>query len=948
MSNDIDRTDGGNASASLPTGPVPGTVFGEPAPTGMPYGWGQEGGHKDSLRHRLAPILRFKWTVVLAAVLIAIPAVAAVWTLPMFQPQYAARGEVRVRPIIPRLVFKTEETGPIPHYDSFLRTQVAVIYSPDILRRVLEQKDVKATEWYRKAEKSRARSSMAWYEEFLRDLRQKIGKTGGSQLERLRKALEVRPRGRTEIIDVSMTTVKGQDAATIVNAVLDEYMTAVRESADQEEQKLYKRLSDEYETLRTEIQQREKQISALEEALGTGTPEDLVGKSRVRLDESRAQLGMVRQQVRTAELQEQAAWRMVRANPATAKQLKSRLAEELEVLATDIESAQMDVSDLREKTRQSGRPDENGKETEQRLKDAEQHLARLERDRRDYGRCLKELEAALASEDGAEQAGDEGDMPERGRPDFHRDAEWRQLHASVRQIEQELELKDFQDPEWQRLKQLHQQAELELQVARERFSEQPADPEGNPRSHPALLELEKRVEFAKKQLDARGAQVEEDLQKRLAVIKDDLEERERQLENHWATYAASPTQTAGRDASGLGRFLLSAEQNIGLLMQTDPVTAFLEAHHRARVLREQETAIQESLTKQKKEFDRLFSQAQNLQNLQQNLRYKKELYEAVQTRLEQKRVEQQVPGSITVLNRAIAPSEPSRDRRALFSAMALFGALGAGVVLAFLRDNMRQSIHAPEELAQAIQPPFLETLPCISTRRDNDLENDDRLLECIRMLRTTLLQRLDPTRGNTIQITSAGPEAGKSTLSSLLAKSLARAGRSVLLVDADLRHPALAERFAAPPGPGFLGALTGGVADINAIQDTDVPGLDFLPAGRRFRHADAELITNGTFEGCLRRWRDCYEIVLFDSSPILPVADARILAQRVDATILVAREKHCRRPEIEAAIDHLDRCGGHLLGAVLITSDRSERYGGGYYNRYGAKYYSTANDADES
>jgi capsular exopolysaccharide synthesis family protein len=280
--------------------------------------------------------------------------------------------------------------------------------------------------------------------------------------------------------------------------------------------------------------------------------------------------------------------------------------------------------------------------------------------------------------------------------------------------------------------------------------------------------------------------------------------------------------------------------------------------------------------------------------------------------------------------------------------MALFGALGAAVVLAFLRNGMRQSIWGPEELQQAIHPPFLQTLPRISTRRNADPMNDPHLVERVRRLRITLLQCMDPSRGNAIQVTSAEPEAGKSTVAIMLARSLARAGRSVLLVDADLHHPALAERLSMPPDPGFLGALAGSVDDVDPIVETDLPGLDLLPAGRKRHQADPEPVTSGTFEGCLERWRKRYEIILFDSSPILPVADALILAQRVDGTILVAREKHCRRPEIQAAIEDLDRSGGTLLGAVLITSGRYGRYFGGYYKRYGTKYYSAATETDDA
>ncbi len=183
----------------------------------------------------LSKLLIYKWTMVAVFVLLATPAIVATWTL--VAPKYTARGEIRVRPILPHLVFQTEDSGTIPFYTSYVNTQVAVMRNPTILRRVLDQPNVQNTQWYKKPEASLIRNPLP-------------------PLERLGDYLSVRPRGRTEIIDVAMTTRKASDSAVIVNAVLDQYIKFVRESTEQTKDFLFRTLVDEYNSRGNEIEGR--------------------------------------------------------------------------------------------------------------------------------------------------------------------------------------------------------------------------------------------------------------------------------------------------------------------------------------------------------------------------------------------------------------------------------------------------------------------------------------------------------------------------------------------------------------------------------------------------------------------------------------------------------------------------------------------------------------------
>jgi non-specific protein-tyrosine kinase len=95
---------------------------------------------------------------------------------------------------------------------------------------------------------------------------------------------------------------------------------------------------------------------------------------------------------------------------------------------------------------------------------------------------------------------------------------------------------------------------------------------------------------------------------------------------------------------------------------------------------------------------------------------------------------------------------------------------------------------------------------------------------------------------------------------------------------------------------------------------------------------DPELLANGVFSSCLRRWKSSYDFVLLDSPPVLPVADARILAGQVDGTIMVLRASHSRRDEVVQAYADLSAAGGTLLGTMLVGVQTPSSYG--YYNDY--------------
>ena len=171
----------------------------------------------------------------------------------------------------------------------------------------------------------------------------------------------------------------------------------------------------------------------------------------------------------------------------------------------------------------------------------------------------------------------------------------------------------------------------------------------------------------------------------------------------------------------------------------------------------------------------------------------------------------------------------------------------------------------------------------------------------------------------------------------MLARSLAQCGKKVLLVDADLRSPGIGLQMGLEPSEGLMEVLTNQVDRRDVIVQTETPRLSILPAGRVDARVDPELITNGLFGASVSQWRRDYDVVLMDSPPVLPVADARILAGQADGTVLVVRAERTPRSNIFEAMRHLDSAGAALWGTIFIAPGhrrgpyaRSYGYGYGY------------------
>jgi non-specific protein-tyrosine kinase len=202
--------------------------------------------------------------------------------------------------------------------------------------------------------------------------------------------------------------------------------------------------------------------------------------------------------------------------------------------------------------------------------------------------------------------------------------------------------------------------------------------------------------------------------------------------------------------------------------------------------------------------------------------------------------------------------------------------------------------------------------------------------EAYRTLRTSLEFSSLDRQLHTIVVTSSAPDEGKSTTLANLGIAIAQAGRRVLLVDADLRRPSLHRVFGLPNTAG----LTSMMLDESALakppfQTGPVAGLRVLTSGP-LPPNPAELLAGRRMDDILARLREDADLILFDAPPLIAVADAAVLAARVDGVILVVQAEKTKRDHVQRAKAMLDRVNAHLIGAVLtdVKLDRSVSYYG--------------------
>lgn len=292
---------------------------------------------------------------------------------------------------------------------------------------------------------------------------------------------------------------------------------------------------------------------------------------------------------------------------------------------------------------------------------------------------------------------------------------------------------------------------------------------------------------------------------------------------------------------------------------------------------------------------------------------------------------------------ALRPDSP-RPLRNAFLATIVGGLFVAGI--AFLIDYFDVSVRSREAVQALTGLATFAVVPRIGGVHPRDKlitvkQPFSPVAETYRLLRTHIefVGREQPVQ--TLVITSAGTQEGKSTIAANLAVAFAQAGKRVVLVDTDLRRPTLHTFFQQPETPGVTTILTrqGVAPTVDYRVATTIPNLSLLPSGP-LPHNPAELLSMPAMLDLIETLKRHADLVIFDSPALLAVADATLLASHCDATLLVVRAGSTSQSALVQAQQQLREFRVRLLGAVLNYAGNEHGSLSNYYARNGKKFFS--------
>jgi capsular exopolysaccharide synthesis family protein len=298
------------------------------------------------------------------------------------------------------------------------------------------------------------------------------------------------------------------------------------------------------------------------------------------------------------------------------------------------------------------------------------------------------------------------------------------------------------------------------------------------------------------------------------------------------------------------------------------------------------------------------------------------------------------PVKLTPAQEANVAAVPVSPNVPLNIALGALVGLALGLGIAVLRETLETRIRNERDVTQLTDVPILGGIVFDPKAGERPLivHVDPRSprAESFRTLRTNL-QFLDVGRTErAFVVTSSIESEGKSTTGANLAIALADAGSRVLIVDADLRRPKLADYMGMEGAVGLTDVLIGRAELDDVIQPWGKGGLFVLPAGM-VPPNPSELLGSARMTALIAQFNAAFDVVLFDSPPLLPVTDAAVLAKNVGGAIIIVAAGRTHKNQLKSAISALDNVGASVSGLVLtmLPTKGPDAYG---YGRYGYGY----------
>lgn len=293
--------------------------------------------------------------------------------------------------------------------------------------------------------------------------------------------------------------------------------------------------------------------------------------------------------------------------------------------------------------------------------------------------------------------------------------------------------------------------------------------------------------------------------------------------------------------------------------------------------------------------------------------------------------------NVSIVDPADIPQRPSSPRLVINLLISLLAGLGIGAALAFALEQMDEAIADPGEVERRLGLPLLGSVPLVKDVEPGAalLDRKSDLVEAYLAIQTSLGFTTEHGVPRSLAVTSTRPAEGKSTTALAVATMLARSQKKVILVDGDMRSPSIHHLGGVDHDRGLSNFLAG-QDDLGALTfEMKQLGFTAMSAGPIPPNA-AELLTGHRLEVLISRLLETYDHVVIDSPPVMGLADAPLIANRVEGVIYAVESHGIRSSLVKTAFQRLLAANARILGAVLTKFEaRRAHYGYGYEYGYG-------------
>jgi capsular exopolysaccharide synthesis family protein len=389
-----------------------------------------------------------------------------------------------------------------------------------------------------------------------------------------------------------------------------------------------------------------------------------------------------------------------------------------------------------------------------------------------------------------------------------------------------------------------------------------------------------------------------------------------------------------------------------LQREMDDIVSASEAEYRQAV--ETEASLVKLLEKVRTEAFEINKKEIDYRKLEREATNNQRLYDMVLKRLKETDLSVLLKtNNVHLLDAAVVPRVPVKPNLKTNSVLGMILGLLGGLLLAFLVETLDNTLKGQDDIERTLGLPFLGILPSIhdasvpsgvsqqaDTLRDLFVHTNPKssVAECCRSIRTNLLFMSPDHPLRKLLVASSGPKEGKTTTAVSLGIAMAQSGSRTLLVDTDMRRPRLHRAFQISNEVGLSSAVVGEAPIEDCIKNTGIPNLWVLPCGP-VPPNPAEMLHADRFRQILAQLDQQFDRIVFDSPPLVAVADAAVLSTQVDGCLMVVKAGKTTRELALRAMSSLVSVNARIIGVILNDLDLDALgYGYYYYYRRGGYY----------